>query len=92
MNQEILFSWVNVVIIDGKTKQQDLRVKSVMNIDNELFSSKLYLWIIFRSFYVCWKKMKPIIVDHQLGDSFMLIIMVMLWIFKDVIALLITTL
>ncbi len=56
MNQEILFSWVNVVIIDGKTKQQYLRVKSVMKIDNELFSSKLYLWIIFRSFYVCWKK------------------------------------
>lgn len=44
MNQEILFSWVNVVIIDGKTKQQDLRVKSVMNIDNELFSSKLYIY------------------------------------------------
>jgi len=56
MNQEILFSWVNVVIIDGKTKQQDLRVKSVKKIDDELFSSKLYLWIIFRSFYVCWKK------------------------------------
>ncbi len=43
MNQEILFSWVNVVIIDGKTKQQDLRVKSVKKIDDELFSSKLYL-------------------------------------------------
>ncbi len=56
MNQEILFSWVNVVIIDGKTKQQDLRVKSVKKIDDEWFSSKLYLWIIFRSFYVCWKK------------------------------------
>jgi hypothetical protein len=29
MNQKILFSWVYIVIIDGKTKQQDLRVKSV---------------------------------------------------------------
>jgi hypothetical protein len=55
MNQKILFSWVNVVIIDGKTKQQDLRAKSVQKIDNEIFSSKSYLWIIFRSFYVCWK-------------------------------------
>lgn len=44
MNQEILFSWVNVVMIDGKTKQQDLRVISVMKIDNELFSSKLYIY------------------------------------------------
>jgi hypothetical protein len=43
MNQEILFSWVNVVIIDGKTKQQDLRVKRVKKIDDKLFSSKLYL-------------------------------------------------
>jgi hypothetical protein len=40
------------------------------------------------------KKIKPIIVDHQLGDSFILIIivLVMLWIFRDVIALFITTL
>jgi hypothetical protein len=29
MNQEIFFSWVNVAIIEGKTKQEDLKVKSV---------------------------------------------------------------